>query len=442
MTNMKLKIQTNPSKKNNEIEMSVEALPEISDKAYSIAFREIASNVDIQGFRKGKAPKELIEKQVGKGYICQKAFEKIFYDVLLNAAVQEKLEIIDVVEIQSYNLLPGVPFTFKATVELKPEVDLGKYKGLKIKATKYEYDKEAFTQKTLEKIVNNMITYSKTSNRDTVREGDLIVVNFEGKFNDGTEVPGGKAENFQVVLEKDKFLPEFVDQLVGVQIGQTKNVEVTFPENYAQDFSGRKAKFTVNISSLEEKVIPQVNDELAVKLGMKNLNELHSKIAEHMNELEQQNNQKELENKIVDEIINQSKCDLSERMIQKEVDFLLRDIRSQCEKNGITWDSFKKDEKNKDIFQKAHEAAVKRILIDLVLSSIAKKENITASEEDIKNEMKSRITQMGENYKTLENDPGFRNTVELVLLRNKAVDFLIKNNEPVWDSKPVKLNSE
>ena len=115
MTNMKLKIQTNPSKKNNEIEMSVEALPEISDKAYSIAFREIASNVDIQGFRKGKAPKELIEKQVGKGYICQKAFEKIFYDVLLNAAVQEKLEIIDVVEIQSYNLLPGVPFTFKAT---------------------------------------------------------------------------------------------------------------------------------------------------------------------------------------------------------------------------------------------------------------------------------------------------------------------------------------
>ena len=439
MNKLNLKVVKTRKESANEIELYVETVPEISDKAYALAFRNISNNLDIPGFRKGKAPKDIVEKNVGVGYISQKAFESVFHELLINAAIQEDLQIVDVVQISSYELMPGKPITFKAVVELKPDVKLGKYKGLKVKTKKYEYDKEFFVAKTLEKIINNLISFKKVTDRDLVKEGDLIDVDFEGKFEDDSLVPGGKAENFQVVLEKDKFLPEFVDKLNGVKVGEISNITITFPENYNKDFSGKKAVFKVKVNSIEEKIVPEINDELAKKLGLENLEELKLKIINQMIELQEQNNQREYENSLVDEIIKDSKCDISDRMIERESVFLLQDVKKQCETSNISWDEFKTDEKNKQIFEKANEAAKKRILIDLVLSSIVKEENITATKEEIELELKNRISKLGEKYKNLENDPKFLNTIELIILRNNAVDFLIKNNIPDWDKEVTKV---
>ena len=438
MNQLNLKVTKNPKEKNNELELLVEAPKEISEKAYAIALRNAATSVDIPGFRKGKAPKEVVEKSVSVGYISQKAFESIFYEILIDTAKQEKLDIVDVLEISSYELLPGKPLTFKVLVELKPEVKIGKYKNLKIKIKKIVYDKEIFVKKTLEKIANNLITFREITGRN-VKEGDQVILNFDGKFEDGTNVPGGKAENFKAALEKDKFLPDFVDKLVGSQIGETKEIKITFPENYAQGFSGKKATFQVTVISIEEKVIPEINDDLAKKVGLESLVVLNKKIEAQMLELQDKLSQTELENKIVEQIIQNSKFDISERMIEKEVEFLLKDVMMQCQKEGIDWVDFKADEKNKDIFDKAKEAALKRISIDLILSNVVKNENILAAEEEISNEVKNRITQLGEKYKNLEDDKRFRNTVELVILRNKAVDFLLKNNSPIWEEEVTKI---
>ncbi len=442
MNKLNLKVVKTQKESANEVELYVETVAEVSDKAYALAFRNISNSVDIPGFRKGKAPKEVIEKNVGVGYISQKAFENVFHEILIGAAIQEKLEIVDVVQISSYELLPGKPLSFKAIVELKPEVDLGKYKGLKVKSKKYAYEKDLFLTKTLEKIVNNLISFKKNVDRNTVKEGDLIEVDFEGKFEDGSLVPGGKAENFQVILEKDKFLPEFVDKLVGVKVGETNEILITFPENYNPDFSGKKAKFTAKVNSLEEKVIPEVNDELAKKLGLENLDALKSKIVNQMLELQEQNNNREFENKLVDEIVQSSKCNISKRMVEREADFLLQDIKKQCENNAISWDTFKADKKNKQIFEKAREAAIKRIYIDLVLSAIVKEEKIEATKEEIEKEVNNRISHLGEKYKGMENDPKFLSTVELIILRNKAVDHLIENNIPVWEEEVTKIMPE
>lgn len=438
MNKLNLKIVKTPKGKNNELELFVEAPKEISEKAYAIALRDAANVVDIPGFRKGKAPKDIVEKKVGLGYISRKAFESIFYEILIEVANQEKLDIVDVLEIFSFELLPEKPLSFKVLVELKPEVKIGKYKGLKVKAKKIAYDKDIFIKKTLEKIANNLISFKKINDR-SVKEGDQVTLDFEGKFEDGSEVPGGKAENFLALLEKDKFLPEFVDKLIGVKAGETKQILITFPENYAQGFSGRKAVFNVTVKGVEEKLIPEINDELAKKVGLENLKTLEDKIVAQMLELEMQLSQSELENKVVDHIIQDSKFEISERMIEKEIDFLLNDVKNQCQRDGVNWSDFKSDEKNKGLLDKAREAAIKRISIDLILSNVVKKEDITATDEEINNEVKNRLSQLGEKYKNLEQEKRFRNTVEMVILRNKAVDFLIKNNEAIWEKEETKI---
>ena len=441
MSTIELKITKKPKEKNNEIELEIEAPKDVSNKAYSIALKKISNEVDTPGFRKGKAPRDIIEKTYGVAFISQKAFENIFYDLLLNAAIQEKLDIVDVVEVSSFELLPEKPLLFKAIVELRPEVKLGKYKNLKVKAKKMIYDKNAFTKKTLEKISNNLITFQSANDR-AVKEGDLVDINFEGRFDDGSEVPGGKVENFQAVLEKDKFLPEFVDKLKGAKVGETKEVTVTFPESYDKGFAGKKGLFKVKLNAIEEKIVPKVNDDLAKKVGLNDLEELKKRIESQMLELQETNNKNEFENKLVEEIIKNSKMNISERMIEKEIDFLLADAREQSQKNGVSWDKFKADNKNKEIMEKAKEAAVKRISIDLVLNEAIKQEKIDLTQEEVDKEVKIRIAQAGEQYKKFENDSRFVNSIRLTLLRNKALDLLSKNNEPVWEEEATMVGPD
>ena len=238
MKQLELKVSKAAKESNREVELSVEASSLVSDKAYSVALRDIGNNIDFPGFRKGKVPKEIVEKKFGVGFIGQKAFETVFSEVLLNVAEQEKLDIIEVLQVSSYELVPGKPLTFKVLVELKPEVKLGKYKNLKINAKKTIYDKEAFMKKTFDKLITNFITFQSVSDR-ALKQGDLVNLDFEGKFEDGSDIPGGKAENFQVLLEKDKFLPEFVDKLQGAKTGEEREISITFPDNYAKDFSGK-----------------------------------------------------------------------------------------------------------------------------------------------------------------------------------------------------------
>jgi len=437
MKQLRFKVLKSQKEIKTEVELAVEAPSDISDKAYSIALREISNNVDSPGFRKGKVPKEIVEKKFGIGFIGQKAFEKVFGEVILNVAEQENLDIVEVLEVSSYELQPGKPLTFKVLVELKPEVKLGKYKNLKINAKKIIYDKEAFLKKTLDRLAANFITFQSVSER-ALKQGDLVNLDFQGKFDDGSDIPGGKAENFQVLLEKDKFLPEFVDKLQGTKVGEEKEIFITFPDNYAKDFSGRKAKFEIKVNSIEEKVLPEINDELAKKVGLENLDKLKEQIEMQMKFVQESNNQKELENKLVDEIIKNSKHEISSRMIDKEVDYLLSDLKKNCEKDNVKWSDFKNDVKNKDLLEKAKEAALKRISIDLILTSIVKNENITVTQEEINTEVKNRIMQLGEKYSHLQNDRKFVSMVEFVLLRNKAVDFLVKNNDAVWKEEVTK----
>ena len=432
MDDVILKIKKTSHDNKTKILLAVEAPVEVSDKSYRLALKDVSENVDIPGFRKGKAPKEVIEKNFGVEHISQKAFERIFFEILGKAAMQEKLDILDVVEIKSYELLPGKPFIFDVVVELKPDVKLGKYKGLKVQAKKVTYEKDEFVAETIDRLAGNFVSFKK-SDDGVLEEGDIVYLDFEGEFDDGTEVPGGKASNFQTVLAKDKLLPGFVDSLVGAHVGDLKEVKIEFPDYVTNEFSGKNATFNVKVVGLEKKIMPEINDDFAKKLGIDTCEKLIETVVEQMIELQNVSSQREFENKIVEHIIKDSSFELPDSLIGKEVDYLLQDVRIQCENAGKKWDDFKGDEKNKDLLAKATDAAKNRISVDLVLNAIVKTENITASDDEIDTEMKLRISQMGEKGKSLETNKSFRNTIQMVILRNKAVDFLIKQNEPLWE---------
>ena len=427
-----LKIKKTLQDNKTKLALAVEAPVELSDKSYRLALKDVSENVDIPGFRRGKAPKEVVEKNFGIGYISQKAFERVFFEILSRAAIQEKLDILDVVEIKSYELLPGKPLLFDVVVELKPEVKLGKYKGLKVQSKKVTYDKDDFIAETINRLAGNFVSFKKSED-GVLEEGDIIYLDFEGKFSDGTEVPGGTVSNFQTVLAKDKLLPAFVDNLVGTHVGDVKEVKVTFPEYLANESSGKEATFNVKVLGLEKKIMPELNDDFAKKLGLDSYEKLVETIVEQMVELQNVSSQREYENKTVEQIIKGSSFELPDSLINKEIDYLLNDFRAQCESAGKKWDEFKKDEKNKDLLSKATEAAKNRISVDLILNAIVKTENIAATDEEIDAEMQARISQMGEKGKSLETNKSFRNTIQMVILRNKAVDFLVKHNEPLWE---------
>ena len=431
---MDLKIKKTPGKEKNELALFIEAPKEISEKAYGWALREAANDLDVPGFRKGKVPKDIVEKQLGKSYISKKAFEKIFYEVLFEVVIQEKLDVVDILQIDSFELLPEKPLTFNVTVVLKPVVTLGEYKNLKIQAKKFLYKEGVFVKRTLEKIANNLATYKEVVNRGA-QIGDKLILDFHGKFFDGTAVPGGDAENSETILEKDKILPEFVDKLVGLKTGETKNITIKYPKDYKEELAEKEALFNVTVKKIEEKVLPKIDNDLAQKVNINDLEELKKKIESEMVKVQDYNSNIDFENKLVEEIISSSKFEISERMIDKEIDNFLGDLKEGCEKQGKNWNEFKIDEKNKELFSKARDAAIKRISIDLVLNSIIQKEKIVATKEEIDAEVQSKILQYGEQYKNLENDKRFRGIIELGILRNRVIDYLIHNNEPIWEEE-------
>lgn len=440
MNDKNLKVVISQREIKSQVSLFVEAPQSVSNKAYFTSLNELTQVLELPGFRKGKVPKEVVEKHYGVGYVSQKAFEKAFYELLNQASIQEKLDVIDVLEITSYELNPQKPLTFNVVVQLKPEIKLGKYKNLKVNAKKILYNKGEFIEMTLKKLVDNFVTFKKT-NDGVVSEGDLVSIDFIGTFEDGSEVPGGKAENYQALLDKDKFLPDFVEKLKGTKIKETKEIILKFPENSKEGFAGKTATFKVTINEIEKKIVPEVNEEFATKLGMENLQKLNERITEQMLEIQNNSSQREFENKIVDRIISDSKFEITDNLIEKEIDFILQDIRHECEKSKISWNVFKKDEKNKELMEKAKESAKRRIGIDLVLNSIAQKENISVTKEELESDVSAKVAKMGEKYKYLEKDNYFIKSVEAVLLRNKTLDFLIKHNEPVWEEEVTKLSS-
>lgn len=378
----------NVEKENKNINtVTVKIEGESWNKALDKAFAEEVKKVNVDGFRKGKVPRDIFEKRYGKerlyipavDYVIEEAYVKALEESKLIPVVQPKLEIKSVDE-------TGVELSF--IIITKPEVKIKKYKGLNVQKEEVKVTKEEIAHE----IGHILERYSELKVKEgTVENGNIAIIDFEG-FKDGVAFEGGKGENYELEIGSGSFIPGFEEQLIGMNVNEEKEIEVTFPEEYhAADLKGAKATFKVKVNEIKEKVSRDLDEELFEDLGMEGVNsretleaELEANIKAHK--------EMEAENKYVDALLEavgkETEVDIPEEMVEEEVDRLLHRFEEQIKMQGITLDLYYQFTRSTeaDLRNQLEKEAYSHVLYRLMLEEVMMQEKVEVSSEEAEKE--------------------------------------------------------
>lgn len=374
------------------IEVSAEEFEAAIDKAYQKAKKSIA----IPGFRKGKAPRKMIEKMYGTGVFYEDAANIVIPDAYDKAVAECEEEIVSQPTIDIVQIETGKPFIFTAEVALKPEVTLGEYKGLEVEKAPVEVtDAEIQAEVDKERESN-----SRTVNVEdrAVAQGDMVKLDFEG-FVDGVAFEGGKGENYDLTIGSGSFIPGFEDQLVGANIGEEVEVNVTFPAEYhAADLAGKPAVFKCTVHEIKVKELPEADDEFAKDISeFDTLEEYKEDVKKKLLEKKEKEAKTAKETAVVEKIVENATMEIPEAMIDSQVRNMIDDFARRIQSQGLTVEQYMQftgmtADKMKE---QMRPEALKRIQNSLVLEAVAKAEDIQISDEKVDEE----IQKMAEAYK-------------------------------------------
>ncbi|MBH1940480.1 trigger factor [Mobilitalea sibirica] len=416
----------------NMAKLTIEASAEEFEKAMEKAYLKNRSKINVQGFRKGKAPRAMIEKMYGASIFYEDAANEIIPDAYEKAAIESGLDIVSRPEIDVVQIEKGKPFIFTAEVAVKPEVSLGKYKGIKVEKKAITVTEDEIMAQINKELDQNsrMVTVDDRP----VKDGDITVIDFEG-FVDGVAFEGGKGEDYSLTIGSHSFIDNFEEQLIGKSIGEEVEVNVTFPEEYqAKELAGKPALFKVTVKEIKVKELPELDDDFAQDVSeFDTLDEYKESIKATIMENKEKENKTAKENEIVDKIIEGSTMDIPEPMISAQVNQMAEDFAQRMKYQGLTIEQYFQftGMDSKKFFESLRPQAVKRIQSRLVLEAIAKAENIEVSEEDIEKE----LTQMASMYK-MEADKlkeligeKEKEQIKEDIAVQKAVDFVLAESK-------------
>jgi len=418
---------------NNQGVLTVEVDAQEFDKALDQAFKKVVKKVHVPGFRKGKVPRSLFEKRFGIEALYQDALDIILPEAYPKAVEEAGIEPVDRPEIDVEQIEKGKSLIFTAKVTVKPEVKLGEYKGLEVKkedTTVKDEDVENELKQLQERHAELVV-----KEEGQVENGDTVVIDFEG-FVDGEAFEGGKAENYSLEIGSGTFIPGFEDQLVGLEAGAEKDIEVTFPEEYhAENLAGKPATFKVKVHEIKTKELPALDDEFAKDVNdeVETLEELKAKTKERLEEQKKQQAESKLRDELVEKAAENAEVDIPQVMIDNEVDRMMREFEQRLQMQGMNLELyFQFSGQDEDgLRDQMKEDAEKRVKYNLTLEAIVKAENITVSDEEVDAE----IEKMAEMYNmTAENVKKALGTTEGIkeeLKIKKAIDFLVENRKDV-----------
>ena len=380
----------------NMAKLTIEASAEDFEKAVNAAYNKNKNRINVPGFRKGKAPRIMIEKMYGAGIFFEDAANALIQTEYPKAAEECGLEIVSQPEIDVVQIEKGKSFIFTAEVAVKPEVTLGEYKGVEVEVSGTEVTEEEVAAELKKEQESN----SRTLDVDdrAVENGDMITLDFEG-FVDGTAFEGGKGTDYPLTIGSNSFIPGFEEQLVGAVIGEEKDVNVTFPEKYhAADLAGKPAVFKCTVKAIKVKELPELDDEFAKDVSeFDTLAEYKEDIAKKLKERKEDVAKREKEDKVVDKIIENAEMDIPEPMVQSQISQLMNDFIRRMQAQGLSIDQYYQftglDQAK--IQEQMRPQALKRIQSRLVLEKGAEVENIEISDEKVDEE----IAKMAEMYK-------------------------------------------
>lgn len=411
--------------------LTIEVPAEKVNKALDQAFQKIVKQINVPGFRKGKVPRNIFEKRFGVEALYQDALEILVPEEYSKAVDETGIFPVDYPEIGELDgFEKDKDFTFTAKVTVKPEPKLGEYKGLEVKKLSTEVTDEE-VEEQIQNLLNRKAEFEIKEDEPIV-EGDIAVIDFEGFIGDEA-FEGGKGEDYSLEIGSGQFIPGFEDQLVGVKAGETKDVQVTFPEEYhAEELAGKDATFKVTVKEVKTKVLPELNDEFAKEADpeVESVDELRNKIKERLAEQKKNEAESTLRDELVEKAAENAEMDIPEAMIHNEIHRMIDEFAQRLQMQGMSLDLYYQfsGQTEKDFHEQFKEDAETRVRISLTLEAIAKAENIEVTQEDIDKELEKMaeqfkmdkeqiITALGGSTEILEND----------IRTQKTVEFLVEN---------------
>ena len=422
----------------NMAKLTIEASAEDLEKAIEKAYQKQKKQISIPGFRKGKVPRQMVEKMYGKAVFYEDAANELIPDAYEKALEECEEDIVSSPKIEVTQIEAGKPFVFTATVALKPEVKLGKYKGVKVDKIDVEVtdaDVDAEIDKEREKNARNITVEDRA-----VKDGDITTLDFEG-FVDGVAFDGGKGENYPLTIGSGAFIHGFEEQLVGAEIGKEVEVKVTFPEDYqAENLKGKDAVFKCTVKEIKEKQLPELDDEFAGEVSeFDTLAEYKEDVKKTLTEKKQKDAKNAKENAAVDAAVAVCEMEIPEAMLETQQKQMLDEFAQRISMQGLTMEQYFQftGSSYQQMFEQVKPQAEERIKARLVLEAIAKAENLEATEEEYEKELQNMadIYQMElDKVKELLGDREKKNIMQDLAVR-KAAEFVADNAK---ETKPKK----
>ena len=380
----------------NLAKLTVQVSAEELEKAIQQAFLKNKNRFNVPGFRKGKVPRQMIEKMYGKGIFYEDAVNSILPGAYSKAADECGLEIVSRPEIDVTEVESGKGVTFTATVAVKPEVTLGQYKGVQVEKADTEVSDDEVMAEIAKEQEKNATTVTVTDR--PAQMGDTVIIDFEG-FVDGEAFDGGKAEDYSLELGSHSFIDTFEDQLAGKNTGDEVEVNVTFPEEYhAESLKGKPALFKVKINEIKAKELPEIDDEFASEVSeYETLDEYKASVKADLEKKKADSAKAKKEDEALKKIIEDSQMDIPDLMVETQADNMVDDYLQRMRAQGITPQMYMQytGTTQEMLVDQMKPQALSRIQARLVLEAIAKAENIEITEEDLEKELAS----MAEDYK-------------------------------------------
>ncbi|ARQ07344.1 trigger factor [Macrococcoides canis] len=395
------------------------------------AFKKVVKQVNVPGFRKGKMPRQMFEQRFGAEALYQDALDFILPDAYASAVEEAGINPVDRPEIDIEQMEKGKELIFTAKVTVEPEVELGDYKGLEV-----EKEDTEVTEEDLNKAIEADLARKAelvVKEEGEVAEGDVVNLDFDGYVNDEA-FEGGKAEGYDLEIGSGQFIPGFEEQLIGTKVGDEKDVNVTFPEEYhAEELAGKEAVFKVKINEVKSKEVPELDDEMAKELdesvdSVDAYKEKYKKDLQEQKTLQAENNMKE---SLIAQAVENAKVDIPEAMINTELDRMMQEFEQRIAQQGLNLDLYyqfsgQTEEQLKESMKADAEARVKT---NLTLAAIAKAENIEVSDADVDAELSKMSEQFGLSVDDIKAALGNGEVLKDDLRIQKAIDVLVKESK-------------
>jgi len=423
---MSVKVEKTENKNELKLEFTVEA--KIFEEGMKTVYKKNMKYFSIPGFRKGKVPMNMVEKFYGSQVFYEDAFNEVVPEIYENAIKEEKLDVVSRPEIDVVQMEKGKDLIFTAVVQTKPEVKLGKYKGIALEKKVYEV-----TDHDIEHELGHMA--DRNSRMVTVSDraaklDDTVVIDFCGSV-DGVEFEGGKAENHELKLGSNTFIPGFEDQVVGMKTDEEKDINVTFPEEYfSKELAGKAAVFKVKVHEIKEKELPKIDDEFAKDVSeFDTLKELKADIKAKKEEQNALKTKSELQEAAVRAVSEVTEIDIPSGMIEAEVDAMAQEMNQRLAYQGFSLEQYLSmmGKTMEDYKKENEEPAADAVKMRLVIEAVAKDAKVEVTEKEVEEKIKELATAYGRKEEELSSNEELKKNIETSIKSEKAIDYIIDN---------------